>query len=399
LTISVADSVGVETTGSLAPRVYYKKNTGSYSPNGCSLTGGTGQNATFDCVIDYTAVGGAADGDSITYFVVAQDTSGNLGSNPGGAIGTSVNNVTPPSSPNLYIIGNGTIPAGTYSNLNAGNNTLGGNVTVTGTLTLDGVTTTGSFTLTIDCNGTVSGGGSAAYIAGNLQKNFCGAQSFTYDVGSVGSQKFTSSLTQASDYSPMTANITAIGTNPSSLTVSVTDDFLPGAITTNSVSRYWMLTETGSITADLSFTYTDADVNGDESTYKVLKRENNSTIQFFNSTNNPTTNTATVNGISEFSPWSVGNTPFAPTAAMVNVGGRVTNSRGRGIFRARIRMTDSAGIVRHAFTNSFGYYRFAEVEVGQTLIFDLKHKGYNFMQSTQIVSLSEETMSINFTAY
>ena len=89
----------------------------------------------------------------------------------------------------------------------------------------------------------------------------------------------------------------------------------------------------------------------------------------------------------------------APSAAMVNVGGRVTKSNGRGIFRARVKMTDGSGITRYAVTNSLGYYRFSEVEVGQTLIFDLKHKGYNFMEPTQVVSLSEEMTSVNFTAY
>lgn len=87
------------------------------------------------------------------------------------------------------------------------------------------------------------------------------------------------------------------------------------------------------------------------------------------------------------------------TAAAVNVGGRVTTSSGRGIFRAIVKMTDGAGIVRTAYTNIFGYYHFAEVEVGQTLIFDLKHKGYNFREPTRIVSLTEETVSLNFTAY
>lgn len=89
----------------------------------------------------------------------------------------------------------------------------------------------------------------------------------------------------------------------------------------------------------------------------------------------------------------------APSAATVNVGGRVTKSNGRGIFRARVKMTDGSGITRYAVTNSLGYYRFSEVEVGQTLIFDLKYKGYNFTEPTQVVSLSEETDSVNFTAY
>ncbi len=91
--------------------------------------------------------------------------------------------------------------------------------------------------------------------------------------------------------------------------------------------------------------------------------------------------------------------PLGATAATVNVGGRVTNSGGRGIFRAKVRMTDGTGTVRSAYTNILGYYHFAEVEVGQTLIFNLKHRGYNFTEPTKVLSLNEETVTVNFTAY
>lgn len=91
--------------------------------------------------------------------------------------------------------------------------------------------------------------------------------------------------------------------------------------------------------------------------------------------------------------------PLAATAAKVDVGGRVLNSRGRGISRAIVKMTDSEGNVRTAYTNSFGYYHFADVAVGQTVIFDIKSKGYHFTEPTQVVSLSEENVGINFTAY
>ncbi|MDQ6787897.1 MAG: FG-GAP-like repeat-containing protein [Acidobacteriota bacterium] len=91
--------------------------------------------------------------------------------------------------------------------------------------------------------------------------------------------------------------------------------------------------------------------------------------------------------------------PIGTTAALVNVGGRVVTSRGRSISRAAIVMTDGAGNVRVAYTNTFGYYRFYDVEAGQTLIFEIKRKGYIFTQPTQVVSLTEENTGINFTAY
>lgn len=93
------------------------------------------------------------------------------------------------------------------------------------------------------------------------------------------------------------------------------------------------------------------------------------------------------------------NVTAAPTAATVNVGGRVTSAKGRGIFRAVVSMTDGSGNKFVAYTNSLGYYRFEEVEAGQTLIFNVRAKGYNFTQPTQLVSLNEEATTINFKAY
>lgn len=90
---------------------------------------------------------------------------------------------------------------------------------------------------------------------------------------------------------------------------------------------------------------------------------------------------------------------LSPSEAMVNVGGRVTNADGRGISKALITMTDNAGVVRTAYTAPFGYYNFADVEVGQTLIFEVRHKSYNFTEPIRIISLMEEMTTLDFTAY
>ncbi len=88
-----------------------------------------------------------------------------------------------------------------------------------------------------------------------------------------------------------------------------------------------------------------------------------------------------------------------PSAATVNVGGRVTSAKGRGISGAVVTMTDGNGNGYSAQTDSSGYYLFEDVEVGQTLIFNVRSKGYNFTQPTQVVSLTEETITVNFTGY
>ena len=85
----------------------------------------------------------------------------------------------------------------------------------------------------------------------------------------------------------------------------------------------------------------------------------------------------------------------APTAAAVTISGRVSSGK-RGLPNAIVHMTDQGGNVRTARTNPFGYFRFYDIEVGQTLIFNVFHKRYQF--NPQVISLMEETSELNFTA-
>jgi trimeric autotransporter adhesin len=105
LSVAMADLTGVGTGGS-APRVYYKKNAGVDVSQPCSLASGTAQNGTWNCTINYASVGGVVPTDVIRYYVVVQDTLGNLAASPSsGLVGSSVNTVTsPPTTPNLYTI-------------------------------------------------------------------------------------------------------------------------------------------------------------------------------------------------------------------------------------------------------------------------------------------------------
>lgn len=148
LTVTITDETGVPTAGGTVPRIYFRKNAGSYVSTACALTGGTGTNGTWDCTIDVGLLGGVAIGDSVSYFTIAQDTATpiNIGTNPGGGTATDVNTVTnPPGTPNSYLIvgalpptvnvGTGetftslTNAGGLFEALNSGF-TLGGNTTI-----------------------------------------------------------------------------------------------------------------------------------------------------------------------------------------------------------------------------------------------------------------------------
>jgi hypothetical protein len=76
---------------------------------------------------------------------------------------------------------------------------------------------------------------------------------------------------------------------------------------------------------------------------------------------------------------------LVPTAAPVTVQGRVT-AAGRGVARAVVSYVGSDGVVRSTLTSTFGYYRFTNVRVGSTYIFNVKAKGYTFAPRALIVN-------------
>lgn len=88
----------------------------------------------------------------------------------------------------------------------------------------------------------------------------------------------------------------------------------------------------------------------------------------------------------------------APTAAQVTISGQAISSTGRGIRNVIIRLTDGNGSVRFATTTTFGYYRFTEVNAGETYIITAKGKRYEFAQPTQVLNIGEDTYDINFVA-
>ena len=101
--------------------------------------------------------------------------------------------------------------------------------------------------------------------------------------------------------------------------------------------------------------------------------------------------------VMSLSPFAVAQ-QLAPSASTVSVGGRVLTSDGRGISKARISITASNGETRQAITNSFGYYNFDEIHVGETYIISVSHKRYQFVNQTQVVFVGDEITDLNFNA-
>lgn len=87
---------------------------------------------------------------------------------------------------------------------------------------------------------------------------------------------------------------------------------------------------------------------------------------------------------------------LTPTAAAVSISGRVITSSRRGLSNALIYLTDSEGSTRAARTNSFGYYRFNDITVGQSVTVAVVSKRYQFLP--QVITVNEEMNGLNFLA-
>jgi|GEM_PF-2156420 len=92
---------GVARSTSGNPRLWFKKNrNGSY----VDASGVEAPADSFTFTIDYSAVAGAVAGDSIFYYVAAQDSSANVGANPLGTNGTANPPNATVASPNIYAL-------------------------------------------------------------------------------------------------------------------------------------------------------------------------------------------------------------------------------------------------------------------------------------------------------
>ena len=118
---------------------------------------------------------------------------------------------------------------------------------------------------------------------------------------------------------------------------------------------------------------------------------------------NLTTGAATLIGpIGAGDVFTDGLTVAAPaTASGVTISGRVfapkqrSYQSGKGLPRAVVTISDVNGVSRSAKTDSNGYFRFEEVEAGQTYIFNVYSKQYQF--DSKVITINENLIELNFT--
>lgn len=87
---------------------------------------------------------------------------------------------------------------------------------------------------------------------------------------------------------------------------------------------------------------------------------------------------------------------LVPTAANVSVGGRISSGSGKALNSVVVYLIDHNGVMRQTMSNSFGYYRFDDVEVGQTVTVSVFSKRISFSQPTQVLMLKDNALEVNF---
>lgn len=285
--------------------------------------------------------------------------------------------------------------ATTYGSLllnNASGGNLNGAATVNGTMTLsNGILSTGTNTLTLSASGTTARGGGCALTTcfvtsssgGGLKKQFSGAPpSFVFTVGTTGGT--------TNGYSPV-ALATIIPVVTGDLTVRAVNSVSPSPITPPKITRYWELTGSN-LTANISFTYLDGDVVGDETKYRVYK---NSANQCATDCVDEATNTGTVNAVNSFSNWTIAE--LVPTAASAAINGRIVDSKGRGISKLTVMLVGgSLAEPKSTLTDFFGNYRFENLPAGETYIITPSSKRYRFTPESRVQSLTEDLTGIDF---
>lgn len=263
-------------------------------------------------------------------------------------------------------------------------------VTVDKVLTLtSGRVNAEDFMLSLASAATVTGGGETSYASGYVAKDITAAGIFTFPVGTD------------NGYSPVNVNVTSVQ-GPSKLSVAAFNGAGPGVEPSNSVARFWNIIEDGDVTANLTFSYREADVttSAAEASFSLVKKEGNF-IPVVVCTGagcvDAAANTASAAGVTNFSRWAVG-VPLAPSSAEATVAGRVLTADGRGVGNAFLTIVGADGRVRYAISNQFGRFSFRALTVGEVYTIAIRSKRYEFTPSVRVITLKDAESNLDFIA-
>ena len=93
------------------------------------------------------------------------------------------------------------------------------------------------------------------------------------------------------------------------------------------------------------------------------------------------------------------NFALRPTAAPADIQGRVTDESGIGIPRTSVTLSSSEGRLQIATTNTFGYYRFADIPTGRSYFITPSNKRYSFDPPLIFFDHLDRMSDMNFVAH
>jgi subtilisin-like proprotein convertase family protein len=97
--------------------------------------------------------------------------------------------------------------------------------------------------------------------------------------------------------------------------------------------------------------------------------------------------------------WTLTIESSAPTAAGVDIDGRVVTASGEGIAKARVVLSGGMlGEPVEVLTNRLGYYRFENIESGHTYVVSVGARRYRFSDAVRVVNLSDSLAELDFVA-
>ena len=98
-----------------------------------------------------------------------------------------------------------------------------------------------------------------------------------------------------------------------------------------------------------------------------------------------------------FSPFAIAK-PLAPTSSSADVSGRILTADGRGINNTILTLSLADGLVRRTRSSSLGYYRFDNIDTGQTGVLSIHSKRFTFATPNRVISISNDLSYVDFIA-
>jgi len=88
--------------------------------------------------------------------------------------------------------------------------------------------------------------------------------------------------------------------------------------------------------------------------------------------------------------------PAPPTASGVSISGRILTNDGRELQNAMVKITDAAGNVTYARSSSLGYFRFDQIDSGQTYVISVASKRFTFVP--RVVNVTGDLFEVDLIA-